>query len=130
MQNLSGGERHALEWLERCYLSAPAYSWSVPTLANALVLLDRTEEARALLEKAHCDRTKQYVPATTLALLHAVVGSTGEALRWFEIAFEESDPILPSLPRGNVGIFIMPELELPVRKSERWQHLVRAMRLE
>ena len=75
--------------LERSQLTLPpAYMGLYGRLYG---LAGRHSEARAILSQLIERRTSEYVPASALADVNVGLGEYDEAMRWFEVAYEERD---------------------------------------
>jgi tetratricopeptide (TPR) repeat protein len=85
---MNGKYREALSLLE----AAPkdAQRWElVSGKAQAYAGLGRTREARAILEQLKSRPEARNILSPHIALIHAQLGETDEALRWLEMAVEE-----------------------------------------
>jgi tetratricopeptide (TPR) repeat protein len=58
-----------------------------------------TAGAVALYDELIRRKDGEYISSTTLAGLGALIGRNDEAWEWFEMAFEERDPVFPSYLR-------------------------------
>lgn len=101
-------------------------SWVAGTLSGALIRSGRRSEAEDLLEELQSLRATAYMPATSMAFVHANLGQTDKALDCFEDAHKDREPTLSMavFTAGNYGVDVA-----DVVKHPRWTSLLRSMNL-
>jgi serine/threonine-protein kinase len=74
------------------------HSLTYQARAALLIELGRADDARALLVEMEARAERQYLPAYTFAVIHALLGETDTAFEWLDRAVAERDLGLPGLP--------------------------------
>lgn len=96
---------------------APVY---VAALAHAYAIAGQRAEAERELERLREVSRLRYVPAFPIAIVHAGLGRTKDALDWLDKAYDQRDP-------GMVWLKVDPRLD-GLRSDSRFQSLVARLR--
>lgn len=105
----------AVGWLESALAQDQSSTVMLAALGYTYALAGRRPEAEEVLTDLERRRTKRYVPAFNLALIHVGLGDLDPAMEWLEQAFEERSSWLLSLR-------VEPMLE-PLREDLRFRKL-------
>ena len=89
------------------------------TIGHLYGLAGWQTKARAILAELTARRAQGYVPASALAIIHIGLGEHEEALRWFEVAYEERDVFMVWLK--EMWIYD------PLRSDPRFQDILSRM---
>ena len=122
MQLAEGRPDPAIASLRRAVAQAEGNSRPRALLGMHLARLGRTDEARVILAQLQQQAATRYVPAFSLAVLHAALGETPQALDALDKAYAARDPQLVFLkddPRWS-----------GLRGEARFQALMRTMNLD
>jgi DNA-binding winged helix-turn-helix (wHTH) protein/Tfp pilus assembly protein PilF len=94
---LQGNMAEALEAFQRSTeLSFNAFS-ARGTLGMACAVAGHSERAHELLRELEESRKREYVPATSSALIHLGLGDSDACFRWLQTALNDRDPGLLSI---------------------------------
>ncbi|MEE9236006.1 MAG: protein kinase [Candidatus Acidoferrales bacterium] len=115
-----GMQKEAIAELEKA-VSLERRPMSIARLGHFYGRIGRRREAEKLLEELKAESRKRYVPPYFIALVHAGLGQTEQALEWLERAYQERDVHLHSLNWDSAFDALRPE--------PRFQSLLRRLNL-
>ena len=91
LHSVMGEYDKAIEMFEKAYTLGSAEPTLLAALGQTLALAGRHAEARALLDEVLRCAQSRFVPLTCMAMIHAALGETDEALRWLETGADVRD---------------------------------------
>ena len=117
---LSGQPDEGIALLERAVAAAPAHHWIRCALGAGDAAASRTDEAEGVIRTLEARRSEAYVSPGWLALVHAGLGRTDEAIRLLELEVESG---------GAVVTFLWSPVFMRLRQAPRFQAMLRHLGL-
>jgi TolB-like protein len=125
----AGRQEAAYAVLARMQQAAPPFCWAVVTYACACLVTGQSAIVERLLEQALAFRESAWVPPSTIAGLHVVLGEDDLALEWFARAVSERDAAFTFQPRASFGMVLTPTLDARIRRRRGWAAIESNLRL-
>jgi eukaryotic-like serine/threonine-protein kinase len=118
--SLCGQTDEGIALLERAVAVAPAHHWIRCALGAAYAAGSRVDEAEGVIRTLEARRSEAYVSPGWLALVHAGLGRTDEAIRLLELEVDSG---------GAVVTFLWSPVFTRLRQDPRFQAMLRQLGL-